>query len=79
MSAKMGDKLLSITYFDNFDFQSTLFSKNVPKFRHSIPNQAKSLEHFYGRFHAMLSCSSEVTVKHQSIKIPCRFTMTVFV
>ena len=29
----------------------------------------------------MLSCSSEVTlvVKHQSIKIPCRFTMTVFV
>ena len=31
-NTKMGDKLLLIPYFDNFDFQCTLFSKNVPKF-----------------------------------------------
>ena len=29
---KMGYKLLLIPYFDNFDFQGTLFPKNVPKF-----------------------------------------------
>ena len=32
----MGDKLLLIPYFDNFDFQCSLFSKNAPKFWHSI-------------------------------------------
>ena len=47
----MGDKLLSIPYFDDFDFQWTVFSKNAPKFWHSIPNQAELLEHFYGHFH----------------------------
>ena len=31
-NTKMGDKLLLIPYFDNFDFQCTLFSKNAPKF-----------------------------------------------
>ena len=29
---KMGDKLLLIPYFDNFDSQCTLFSKNALKF-----------------------------------------------
>ena len=43
------------TNFDNFDFQCTLFSKNVPKFYRSIPNQAKLLEHFYGCFHRTLA------------------------
>jgi hypothetical protein len=51
----MGDKLLLIPYFDNFDFQCTLFPKNAPKFRRSIPNQAKLLEHFYGRFRRPLA------------------------
>ena len=27
-NTKIGDKLLLIQYFDNFDFQCTLFSKN---------------------------------------------------
>jgi hypothetical protein len=31
-NTKMGDKLLLIAYFDNFDFQCTLFSNNAPKF-----------------------------------------------
>ena len=31
-NTKMGDKLLSIPYFDKFDFQCTSFSKNAPKF-----------------------------------------------
>ena len=30
-NTKIGDKLLLIQYFDNFDFQCTLFSKNLPK------------------------------------------------
>ena len=54
-NAKMGDKLLLITNFDNFDFQSTLFSKNAPKFCRLITNQAKSLQHFYGHFHRPLA------------------------
>ena len=33
---------------------STLFSKNTPQYWRSIPNQAKSMEHFYGRFHRPL-------------------------
>lgn len=28
---KMADKLLLLQYFENFDFQCTLFSKNAPK------------------------------------------------
>ena len=32
MNTKMGDKLLLIPYFDDFDFQCTIFSKNAPKF-----------------------------------------------
>ena len=31
-NTKMGGQLLSLTYFDNFDFQCTSFSKNTPKF-----------------------------------------------
>ena len=31
-NTKMEDKLLLIPYFDNFDFQCTLFSENMPKF-----------------------------------------------
>ena len=31
-NTKMGDKILLIPYFDNFDFQCTLFYKNAPKF-----------------------------------------------
>ena len=31
-NTKMRDKLLLIPYFDNFDFQCTLFSKSAPKF-----------------------------------------------
>ena len=68
-NTKIGDYLLLSTYFDNFDFWCTLFSKNATKFW--WPNQqAKSLEYFYGHFHrhysslnsAPLSCSSEVTL-----------------
>ena len=29
---RLGDQLLKVKYFENFDFQSTLFSKNVPNF-----------------------------------------------
>ena len=71
---KMGDKLLLIPYFDNFDFQCTLFSKNEPKFWCPIPNQTKSLKYFYGRLWAFgltfsplnsttIIYSSEVTLK----------------
>ena len=45
----MGDELFLIKYLDTFDIQHILFSKNV------IPNQAKSLEHFYGHFHRPLA------------------------
>ena len=31
-NTKMGYKLLIIPYFDNFDFQRTLLSKNAPRF-----------------------------------------------
>ena len=54
-NTKMGDELLLITYLDNFDIQRSLFSKNAPKFWHSIPNQEKLLEHFYGGFHSSLA------------------------
>ena len=56
----MGDKLLSIPHFDNFDFQWTVFSKNAPKFWHSIPNQAELLEHFYGHFHRPLALLTQL-------------------
>ena len=46
-NTKMGDKLSLIPYFDNFDFQCTLFPKNAPNWR-TIPNQAKLQEYFYG-------------------------------
>ena len=54
----MGDKLLLIPYFDNFDFQCTLFPKNPPKFWRSIPNQAGT---FLDLWHCMFSTKLSYT------------------
>ena len=45
-----------MTYFVDFDFQCTLFSKNSHKLWLSIQNQTKLLEHYYGCFHRPLAC-----------------------
>ena len=55
-NTKMGDKLLLMPYFDNFDFQCTLFSKNAPKFWSPIPNQAKLQEIFMAVFIDIWPC-----------------------
>ena len=44
---KKGAQLLLLTYFHNFDFKCTLFSKSVPNFWPSKPKRTKSLEFFY--------------------------------
>ena len=45
-----------INVFWQFWFFCTLFPKNGPKFWHSIPNQAKSLEYFYSVFVDLCPC-----------------------
>ena len=52
---KNGRQTLLTPYFDNYDFQWPLFSKNAPNFRPLISNQAKLLEHFYDHFHRPLA------------------------
>ena len=43
---KKGAQLLLFTYFHNFDFKCTLFSKSVPNFWPSKPKRTKGLEFF---------------------------------
>ena len=86
-NTKLGDQLLLITYFDNFDFQCTLSSKNVPKFWSLIPNQFKSLlwpfsktsDLTYSPLNSiMLSCSSEVTLGYVAFSENLNFTCIIF-
>ena len=44
-----GAQLVLMTYFHNFDFKCTLFSKSVPIFWPLKPKRTKGLEYFYTR------------------------------
>ena len=46
-NSKKGDQLLLMTYFHNFDFQCTLFSKIVPNFLPEKSKRINGLEIFY--------------------------------
>ena len=51
---KKGRPTFIIEIFFELGFLMYFVTKNEPKFRPSIPNRSKSLEHFFGRFHRTL-------------------------
>ena len=64
---KMGDYLVFLRIFDNFDFLYISFSKNAPICWCSIPNQTKLLEHFYGSFHNLWSCLCTIKLSYAQL------------